>query len=60
MEGKRSRGRTKLRWKDTVRRDLKAWKIREVWATGRSGKVSARPATLDRETAVKGEKSIVN
>ena len=33
MEGKRPRGRPKLRWKDTVRRDLKAWNIREEWAT---------------------------
>ena len=33
MAGKRSRGRPKLRWKDTVRRDLKAWHIREEWAT---------------------------
>ena len=33
MEGKRDRGRPKLRWKDTVRRDLKAWNIREEWAT---------------------------
>ena len=23
------------RWKDTVRRDLKAWNIREEWATDR-------------------------
>ena len=29
MEGKCPRGRPKLRWKDTVRRDLKAWNIRE-------------------------------
>ena len=35
MEGKRPRGRPKLRWKDTVRRDLKAWRIREEWATDR-------------------------
>ena len=35
MEGKRPRGRPKLRWKDTVRRDLKAWNIREAWATDR-------------------------
>ena len=33
MEGKRPRGRPKLRWNDSVRRDLKAWSIREVWAT---------------------------
>ncbi len=35
MEGKPPRGRPKLRWKDTVRRDLKAWNIREEWATDR-------------------------
>ena len=31
MEGKRPRRRPKLRWNDTVRRDLKAWKIKEEW-----------------------------
>ena len=35
MEGKRHRGRTTLRWNDTVRKDLKAWKIKEEWATDR-------------------------
>ena len=35
MEGKRPRGRKKLRWNDTVRKDLKAWNIREEWATDR-------------------------
>ena len=35
MPGKRPRGRPKLRWKDTVRRDLQAWNIREEWATHR-------------------------
>ena len=34
--GKHSRGRLRLRWKDTVRRDLKAWKSREEWATDRT------------------------
>ena len=34
-ELKGPRGRSKLRWKDTVRRDLKAWKIKEEWATDR-------------------------
>ena len=35
MKRKRPRGRPKLRWKDTVRRDLKAWNIREDWVTDR-------------------------
>ena len=35
MEGKRLRGILMLPWKDTVRRDLKAWNIREEWATNR-------------------------
>ncbi len=35
MEGKRHRGRPTLRWKDTGRRDMKAWKILEEWATNR-------------------------
>ena len=35
MEGKRPRERPKLRWYDTVRRDLKARKIKEEWATDR-------------------------
>ena len=35
MEGKRPRGRLELRWRDTVRRDMKAWKIREEWAPDR-------------------------
>ena len=33
MEGKRSRGSTKLRWTDTVRGDLKSWNISEEWAS---------------------------
>ena len=35
MEGKHRRGRPILRWNDTVRRDLKAWNIKEEWVTGR-------------------------
>ena len=35
IEEKCPRGRPKLRWNDTVRRDLKAWKIKEEWATDR-------------------------
>ena len=54
MEGKRPRGRPKLRSKDTVRRDLKA-SGRNGPLTGSDGKVSARPATPHRETAAKGE-----
>ena len=36
MEGERPRRRPKLRGKDTVRRDMKAWSIREEWATDRA------------------------
>ena len=46
MEGKRPRGRPKLRCKDTVRRDQKALNIREEWATD----------TPHRETVAKAEK----
>ena len=35
MEGKLRRGRPRLRWKNTVGRDLKARKIREGWAIDR-------------------------
>ena len=36
---------------------MKAWKIKEEWPpTEKNGKVSARPATPNRETAAKGEK----
>ena len=35
MKGKRTTGRLKLRWEDTVRRDLKVRNIREEWATDR-------------------------
>ena len=35
MVWKRLRRRPKLRWCDTARRDLKAWKIKEEWATDR-------------------------
>ena len=58
MEGKRPRGRPKLRWKDTIRRDMTAWSIKEEWATDRTKwkSLCARPATPHRETAAKGEK----
>ena len=35
MEGKCHKGRPRLRWKDTVWRDLKACNIREEWVTDR-------------------------
>ena len=35
MEAKRPGERPKLQCYDTVRRDLKAWKIKEEWATDR-------------------------
>ena len=31
IEEKHSRGGSRLRWNDTVRRDMKAWTIREEW-----------------------------
>ena len=43
MEGKRPRGRPRLRWKDTVRRDK--------GLTCQNAKVSARPATSHRKVA---------
>ncbi len=57
LEGKRPRGRTKLRWKDTVRRDLKAWIIREEWATDRERwKGLCKTCYPHKETSTKGEK----
>ena len=54
MEGNRPGGRLMLRWKDTVRRDMEAWKSgRNGKLTERKGKVSARPSTPHTET--KGE-----
>ena len=56
MEGKRPRGRPKLWWHDTVRRDLKAWNIKEEWTTDRerwNGLCKTRYP--NRETAAKGE-----
>ena len=47
MEGKRPRERRRLRWKDTVRRDMKAW----MGHGQRKG-----PATPHRETVTKGDK----
>ena len=40
MEGKRPRGRPKLRWKDTVRRDTKTRPGRNGLLTGRNPKVN--------------------
>ena len=52
MEQKHPRGRLMLRWRDTVRRDMKAWRIREERGqalTGRNGMASPRPATPHRD-----------
>ena len=54
---KRPRGRPKLRWKDTVRRDLKSWNIREDRATDRK-RWKGLCKTRYRETAAKGEKCL--
>ena len=55
MQGKRPRGRPKLRWKDTVRRDMKAWSIREEWATERE-RWKSLCKTRYMETSTKGKK----
>ena len=52
MAGKRPRGKLRLRWKEIVIRGMKAWPIREEWATDKgNGKVG-----LSANTAAKGEK----
>ena len=60
MEGKRPRGRPQLRWKDTVKRDMKAWSrpIKEEWATDREKwrSMCKTRYTPHRETAAKGKK----
>ena len=57
MEGKRPRGRPKLRWKDTAEGTRKPGTSgRNGPLTGTDGSVSARPATPHKETAAKGEK----
>ena len=49
--------RGRLRGKDAVGRDMKAWKIREEWYTDRKKmERSAIPAAPYRETAAKGDK----
>ena len=55
MEGNCPRGKAKLRWKCTVRRDLKAWNIREEWATDREI-WKGLLATSHREMVAKGER----
>ena len=54
MEGKRPKGKLRLRWKEIVIRGMKAWPIREEWATDR-GKWKGRPIS---KTAANGEKNI--
>ena len=58
MEGKRPRGRPKLRWKDTARIGIRkpGPSGRNGPLTGTDGSVSARPTTPHKETAAKGEK----
>ena len=51
MEGKRPRGRLKLRGKHTVRRDLKSSNIRKEWATDRE---RWQDTLQHREMAAKG------
>ena len=54
MEGKRPRGRPKLRWNDTLRKPGTSRSNGPL--TEKDGKVSARPATPNSETATKCEK----
>ena len=35
MDEKRPRGRLESRWNETVRGDMKAWNIKDEWATDR-------------------------
>ena len=57
MEGKRPRGRPKLRWKNSVRRDPTAWNIKEEWATDMERwKVLCMTRSPHRETVAKDEK----
>ena len=62
MEGKRPRGRPRLLWKDTVRGDMKAWKIREEQATDRErwkGLCKTCYACGGGGTVAKGEKKVI-
>ena len=57
VEGKRPRGRPRLRWNETIRMDMKGGRSgRNGPLTGRKGKISTRPATPHREMAANGEK----
>ena len=59
IEGKCPRERSKLRRRDTIRRDMKARrKGREDWVSDASKRkgLSTRPTVLKRETAVKDDK----
>ena len=59
IDGKRRRVRPKMRRQDTMRKDLKAWKVKEE-LTGRNGRYLAKPATSRREKTGKGEKWDIN
>ena len=60
MEGTCPTGGPRLKWKDTVRRDLKVWNMNELGQVeGTNAKVYARPVTplsMHRDTAMKYEK----
>ena len=58
MEGKRPRGRPKLWWNDTVRRDQKAWQIKEEWATDRERWSRRRKVRKVRNTIMQTHQQI--
>ena len=63
MEGERPRGRPKLMWKDTVRRDMKAWSISEERATDREMEKSLQyplPRTGRRRRKVRKVRKKIN
>ena len=55
MKRKRLRGRSSLRWKDTIRRAMKAWKTTDI---GRNERITAKAAIPHRETTANCENNI--